>query len=137
MTLEIARVIIDFGAVVLIWMVQLVIYPSFVYYADKDLLKWHIPYTQRVTFIVAPIMFSQTGIIAYQTFTEFNYLNLLSAVICGSLWLLTFFEAVPLHHKIDMNQEVQATSQNLIRINKKRTALWTILFIVSLTQIIL
>ena len=91
MTLEIASLTIDFGAVVLIWMVQLIIYPSFVYYADKDLLKWHIPYTQRVTFIVAPIMFSQTGIIAYQTFTEFNYLNLLSAVICGSLWLLTFF----------------------------------------------
>ena len=136
MNIEIARVIVDFGAVVLIWMVQLIVYPSFLYFSDKDLVKWHIPYTKRVTFIVAPIMFAQTGIIAFQIFTESTWLHLVSSVICASLWLLTFFEAVPLHHKIDLNQDLNSTSKKLVEINKKRTALWTVLFIISLFQII-
>ena len=136
MNIEIARVIVDFGAVVLIWMIQLIVYPSFLYFSDKDLIKWHIHYRQLVTFIVAPIMFAQTGIIAFQILTEFNWLHLLSSIICGLLWLLTFFEAVPLHHKIDKNEELKSNCKKLVQINKKRTALWTVLFITSIFQII-
>ncbi|MFT6165867.1 MAG: hypothetical protein ACJASF_000550 [Vicingaceae bacterium] len=136
MKIEIARVLVDFGAVVLIWMVQLIIYPSFLYFSDKDLMKWHVPYTKRVTFIVAPIMFIQSGIIAYQIFNKFNWLHLLSSIICGLLWLLTFFEAVPLHQKIDLGKEVKLAALMLVQINKKRTALWTVLFIISICQII-
>ena len=137
MMIDIARVIIDFGAVVLIWMVQLVVYPSFTYFQKKELMNWHLPYTQRVTFVVAPIMFIQTGIIAYQTWTSFNVLNGISALICLSLWLLTFLEAVPLHHQIDLGKEVELSAKKLVQINKKRTALWTVLFIISLGQLIL
>lgn len=136
MNIEIARLVVDFGAVVLIWMVQLIVYPSFLYFNDKELMKWHIPYTKRVTYIVAPIMFAQTGIIAYQILTQFNWLHLLSTIICGLLWLLTFFEAVPLHHKIDLGKEVKSSAKLLVQINKKRTALWTVLFIISICQII-
>jgi len=136
MNIEIARVLVDFGAVVLIWMVQLVVYPSFLYFSDKELMKWHIPYTRNVTFIVAPLMFSQTGIITYQIFNEFNWIHLVSAIICAVLWLLTFFEAVPLHHKIGLNTDLESTSKKLIQINKKRTALWTIIFIISVCQLI-
>ncbi len=117
-------------------MVQLIVYPSFLYFSDQDLIKWHIPYTQRATFIAAPIMFAQTGIIAFQALTEFNWLHLLSSVICGLLWFLTFSKAVPLHHKIDQKSELKSISKKLVQINKKRTALWTVLFIISLLQII-
>jgi hypothetical protein len=133
---EIARAIVDFGAVVLIWMVQLIVYPSFLYFSDKDLVKWHMPYTQRVTFIVAPIMFAQTGIIAYQVFTQYHWIHLVSALILSALWALTFFEAVPLHHKIDIQKDIKSSSKKLVQINKKRTALWTVLFIISVYQLI-
>lgn len=135
MNIEIARAIVDFGAVVLIWMVQLIVYPSFLYFSNQELKKWHVPYTQKVTFIVAPIMFAQTGIIAYQNWVELTSSNIFSAVICATLWLLTFFEAVPLHAKIDHGDHLQETCKKLIRINKKRTALWTVLFFISIYQI--
>ncbi len=136
MNIEIARAIIDFGAVVLIWMVQLVVYPSFVYFAEEDLRKWHLVYTKHVSYIVAPIMFLQTGIIAFQFFLAFTWLNALSAIICLLLWGLTFFEAVPLHHKIDFEEKNKEAGEALVRINKKRTALWTVLFIISIYQLL-
>ena len=123
MKIEIARVLVDFGAVVLIWLVQLIVYPSFLYFNDKELMKWHILYTRRVTYLVAPIMCTQTGIIAYQILTDSNWLHVLSASICVLLWLLTFFETVPLHHKIDLGKEVKSSALMLVQINKKKNCL--------------
>lgn len=137
MTIDIARVIIDFGAVVLIWMVQLVVYPSFTYFQKKELMDWHLLYTNRITYIVAPIMFIQSGVITYQSWIHFSILNGISVLICLSLWLFTFLEAVPLHHQIDLGNEVERSAKKLVQINKKRAALWTILFIISLGQLAL
>ena len=130
--IELFRVIVDFGLVVLIWMVQLIVYPSFLFYQQTDLAKWHSIYTGKITLIVAPLMFAQTGLIAYQNWSNFSLFSLSSALLCATLWLLTFFEAVPLHQKIDQAVDVEETCKKLVHINKKRTALWTILFLFSL-----
>ncbi len=136
MTLEILRAVVDFGAVILIWLVQLVIYPSFLYFAPEDLKRWHIAYTQRITFVVAPIMFAQTGIIAYQAVQSLNILSIISLLICISLWLLTFFQAVPLHQALDAEEDgVEDTCLKLVRINKKRTFLWSLLSFISIYQL--
>ncbi|MFT7429007.1 MAG: hypothetical protein ACI9IZ_001504, partial [Nonlabens sp.] len=39
--LDLLQLLVDFGLVVLIWIVQLIIYPSFLYYGSKTLNKWH------------------------------------------------------------------------------------------------
>lgn len=132
MDLITARLIIDFGAVVLIWMVQLVVYPSFLYYTETNLKKWHQIYTKQITFVVAPLMFAQTGVIAAQFINNLNWYSVTSALVCASLWLLTFFEAVPLHAQIDKKSNLNKIAKKLVRINKKRTALWTVLFILSI-----
>lgn len=59
MNIDLVRLLLDFGLVVLIWIVQLVIYPSLCYYQDKDLAKWHKIYTQRIGVIVGPLMIAQ------------------------------------------------------------------------------
>mgnify|MGYP001593977524 FL=1 len=132
--IELFRVVVDFGLVILIWMVQLIIYPSFIFYQQNDLAKWHSVYTGKITILVAPLMFAQTGLIGYQVLNELSVFIVSSAVICATLWLLTFFEAVPLHQKIDEQVDVKSTCEKLVQINKKRTALWTILFFISLAD---
>jgi hypothetical protein len=53
------RQLIDFGLVVLLWLVQWIIYPSFLQVAPERLVKWHAQYTQRMGYIVMPLMFGQ------------------------------------------------------------------------------
>lgn len=132
--IELFRVVVDFGLVILIWMVQLIVYPSFLFYQQTDLAKWHSIYTGKITLIVAPLMFAQTGLIAYQNLSNFSLFSLNSALLCAALWLLTFFEAVPLHQKIDKQFDLKNTCEKLVQINKKRTAMWTILFFISLAD---
>ncbi|WP_299211793.1 hypothetical protein [uncultured Dokdonia sp.] len=132
MTLDILRLMIDAGFMVLIWAVQLVIYPSFSYYSTTNLYTWHKSYTKRVTFIVLPLMFSQLILGVIQLWMSQNWYTLVSMGIIMTLWLLTFLVFVPLHQSIDTKKSVARVCEKLVVGNWMRTVLWTLLFIASL-----
>ena len=46
--------LVDFGMCVVLWLVQLVIYPSFLRVDSNDFLAWHKAYTSRVSFVILP-----------------------------------------------------------------------------------
>jgi DMSO reductase anchor subunit len=134
MSLDLARLLIDFGFVVLIWSVQLVIYPSLGYYSKENLYSWHRSYTTRVTFIVLPLMFSQLIIVALQLWKTQNWFTMISASVIIILWLLTFIIFVPLHQSIDKNVPVENVCNSLVNKNWMRTVLWSFLFIISIVH---
>lgn len=132
MTLDLARLIIDAGFVVLIWAVQLVIYPSFGYYSRTDLHFWHKSYTTRVTFIVLPLMISQLILGIVQLCQSQNWYTITSIIIIASLWFITFLVFVPLHRTIDANKPIENVCSILVLKNWIRTILWTLLFTITL-----
>lgn len=131
MTLETLRLIIDASLVILIWAVQLVIYPGFGYYSKGNLAIWHKSYTKRVTFIVLPLMMGQLILGVIQLWMLQNWYTLLSMMMIIALWLLTFLVFVPLHQSIDADQPIENVCEKLVTKNWVRTLLWTLLFIVS------
>lgn len=130
----IKTLIVDFGLVVLIWMTQLVVYPSFTYYSESSLADWHVKYTSAITFIVMPLMLAQVAFHAYDLFYDFSWLGLLGIVLIALAWSNTFFYAVPLHKNISEGNEILKSAHELVRINWYRTILWSGVFLVSLIQ---
>jgi hypothetical protein len=129
--------LIDAGLMVLIWLVQLVIYPSFTYYQPKDLLKWHQKYTTRLAFVVIPLMFSQLILAIVAVFYQLNTVSSCSLGIVMVLWVFTFTSFAPLHHKISEGNTNQSLLQLLIRRNWIRTFLWSFLFVFHLIAYII
>ena len=123
--------IVDFGLVVLIWMVQLIVYPSFQYYDKASMIRWHVPYTQNITYIVLPLMLGQLLLHGAGVFTDFHWVRLLAFVLVIGTWVITFLYAVPLHGKIGQGIELSQSIASLIRINWVRTVLWTLIFVLS------
>jgi len=126
--------LIDFGLLVLIWMVQLLIYPSFLYFQSSDLLKWHHAYTPRITFIVLPMMLFQLLAHSWNVYASFSIVNVLLCVIVFATWLVTFLISVPLHHKIASNVAMKDACKLLIKTNWIRTVLWSFVFILHLLE---
>ena len=126
--------IIDFGLVVLIWIVQLVIYPSFQFYANDDLIRWHGKYTSSITWIVAPLMLGQIVTHGFDTFQNPGPIKIASLVLVLGTWFTTFLIFVPLHNKIDMKIDLPQTIHNLISYNWIRTIMWTLIFLISLSS---
>ncbi|MEM1002044.1 MAG: hypothetical protein AAGH46_05300 [Bacteroidota bacterium] len=134
MSLDLFRLLIDFGFVILIWAVQLVIYPSFKYYSQENLVNWHQSYTKRVTVIVLPLMIIQLTIAVIQIINIMNLYTILSMILISILWFITFLVFVPLHQKIDSGEAELQTSIKLVRYNWIRTVLWSMVFVISLFQ---
>lgn len=109
----------------LIWTVQLVHYPAFLFVDAlkfQDFAKLH---TRNISLMVAPLMGIEllTGIALLPGLHwTFGLANLLGI---GSLWLVTFFVSVPLHKGLGAGKD-ESTILKLIRTNWIRTIVWTL-----------
>ena len=132
MSIAILRLLFDFGLLVLIWIVQRIVYPSFLHYDTTNLINWHREYTSRFTFIVMPLMLGQLGISIYQLIMKIDLYSILSLIIILLIWAATFLQFVPIHAKIAKGKVSQKMLNSLVKKNWIRTFLWTALFLYSM-----
>jgi hypothetical protein len=129
---EFLRSMVDFGLVVLIWLVQIIIYPAFEFTKSNAFHKWHKKYMMLITFVVAPLMFIQLGLIGYQLATNLSVLTTLSITLTALIWLHTFGKAVPLHNQLNTAGNDEFIVRKLVKVNWVRTFLWTAVWILGL-----
>lgn len=126
------QTLVDFGMCLLLWLVQLVIYPSFLRIEASQLKAWHKAYTFRVSFVIMPLMVAQLALATWTVTTGASIWEWIAFVLVTVCWGLTFFVSVPLHRKIDEGDVSIETRQKLIQTNWPRTILWSQVFILSL-----
>ena len=129
--------LISFGLVVLIWLVQLIIYPNFQYLSDIKRIQWHKVYTPRITAVVAPLMILQFLLSAILLFYTISFFTISSILLILLNWLITFVYFVPLHVKLNQNKVNYKSLQGLVTVNWYRTALWSLIFLIALINQIL
>jgi len=131
------QLLVDFGLMVLIWIVQLIIYPSFKHYQKQNLVSWHHIYSSRITVIVLPLMAVQFMMSLYALYFNFSWVSSLIMLLVLILWSTTFLQAVPLHYKITSGHFVGNTITKLIRVNWLRTVLWTLVFGINFVNMLI
>lgn len=132
MKIEIIRLLFDTGLFVLIWMIQLVVYPSFLYYKQENLVAWHKKYTSGLSLVVIPLMFGQLILAIYQTVQIPDVLSILNLTLVVAVWISTFTQFVPIHNAITKGKSTPQRLQQLVNRNWLRTVVWTFLFCWSL-----
>lgn len=135
MNLETIRLMTDFGLLVLIWIVQLIIYPGFAFIEFPRFDAWHKRYMVLITYVVAPLMFLQAGLVGFQIITRGNWSNWISLVLVSAVWLLTFLTAVPIHNKLGQKEGHFDRIGKLVKVNWYRTLIWSLLWVISLLDI--
>ena len=129
MTLIEANRLVAFGLVVLIWLVQVIIYPAFAEIAPDRFAPWHAGYTRAVTWIVAPLMLAQVALLARLAFVRPRPGVLLAAGMVAVAWVTTFALAVPAHDMLQASGLDRAVVARLVATNWIRTAAWTLAFL--------
>uniref|UniRef100_UPI004049A689 hypothetical protein n=1 Tax=Fulvivirga sp. TaxID=1931237 RepID=UPI004049A689 len=111
----------------LIWLVQLVHYPSFLYSTAESFPSYHQFHTRAISVIVAPSMGLEllTSLVYLAIVQKIEPLYWLSILFLGLVWMVTFFVAVPLHNSLAGNFDA-VQIQKLININWWRTAGWSL-----------
>lgn len=132
MDLNLFRILIDGGLVVLIWIVQLVIYPGFCYYSEAEIKRWHRRYSVRISIIVLPLMVCQLALYAFHASIHPGGVSIGMLLLVLVMWLITFLCAVPLHRAIEQVSDSSKQRRQLVQVNWYRTAGWTLLFMINL-----
>jgi len=110
----------------LIWIVQLVHYPSFSF-VDKSLYRdFQYFHMQRITYIVAPVMVIEllsASVILYKYYM--NWYFSLSILVLALIWVNTALLNIPVHNKLLANKDEMLINK-LVLYNWPRTILWSL-----------
>lgn len=104
-----------------VWLVQILIYPSFNLAKNKEHHQFHMTAISKV---VLPIMLLELGAIIYFYFTTNSSIILLVLILLILIWLSTFMLQVPHHRAVQSNPSTGSIAK-LVSFNWIRTCLWT------------
>ena len=104
-----------------------VTYPSFKLIKSSLFSEFHKSYTNKMLFIVAPLMIleliSSLFLVIFDVSDNNTEIGLLISLLL--IWFLTFFIIVPIHNKLTVNYN-KDLNQKLIKYNGLRTIFWII-----------
>ena len=133
MSLIEANRIVAFGLVVLIWLVQLVIYPAFAEIAADGFTAWHGRYTRAITPIVAPLMLAQVTLAVALLARRRDPATIAYALLVASTWIATGLVAVPIHNALATGRD-PARIRRLTMTNWFRTLALSLAFLALLVR---
>ena len=112
-----------------IWLVQLLVYPSMANAGADGYAAYHNLHTSRITPVVAPAMIAELLTAIYLVFapveriaSSYFWIGLILVLI---IWASTFFVQVPLHEKLArvFDSDIQ---KRLVLTNWLRTIAWSL-----------
>ena len=115
-----------------IWVIQLLHYPSFHFINDQNYIEFQQFHMQRISFIVVPVMLIEVAsalLLAY-FFGSSLTIILLALVLC--IWGITFIFFTNMHNKLTDGYD-HSIVDKLVKINWSRTALWSLRLIILLS----
>ena len=117
-----------------IWVIQLVHYPSFHFIELNQYTTFQRFHMSRISYVVIPAMLTElfTLILIIISMDQIDTLVLASAILLIFIWLITavFFSGV--HQKLTLGYD-QTVVDKLVKLNWGRTLLWTLrLLLVSI-----
>ena len=114
------------GLLVLIWLVQVIIYPGMHNWVTSEFSEIHRVYTRKITFIVTPLMLGQALCALLMTIRAPDVLLVLQLILIAFVWGVTAFISVPLHRRLSGGHDNRVIDR-LIKTNWLRTMGWSLI----------
>ena len=110
----------------LIWTIQVVHYPLFAQVGREAFPAYHRRHSQRITWVVAPLMFAElltAGLLLFTGYRDACFLVSLPLLVFN--WVSTGLIQIPLHTKLGAGFTPEIHSR-LVATNWWRTSAWTL-----------
>ena len=115
-----------------IWVIQLVHYPSFKYVKDSDYIIFQKYHMSNISYIVFPSMFTEliTSLLIFFS-GEKSFLFMLSMICLSLIWVITGVLFTKFHSTLQKGKDLKMI-EKMIKANWIRTLLWTMRLIMIL-----
>jgi hypothetical protein len=117
---------VSWGLTILIWLVQLIIYPGFHRVPPEDFVLYHRWYALRISVVVMPLMlFELVFLLGWWLGGADGSSAYTATLAVGIVWLSTFGLQVPIHKRLQAGKR-DALIRRLVATNWIRTAAWSL-----------
>ena len=124
--LQTFNIAISWALLILIWLVQIIIYPGFRQIPAADFVNYHRWYVIRISAVVLPLMLCEAIImVGWLLFEGYSYFSVVSGLLIVIIWLSTFLLQVPVHNQLQSGKD-DAGIRRLVLTNWIRTIAWSI-----------
>lgn len=131
-----AELIITSILVGLIWVIQVLTYPSFEFVGVDNYTDYHRFHVAAITPLVAPLMIFEFIFSSYNlyllNYPKFWSIFLILLIII--IWIATAFFSVPIHNQLVLSKDIFLIKK-LVFSNWIRTSLWTLRLFVLIYMI--
>ncbi len=97
---------ISWGLFLIIWLVQIIIYPGLSRIPSKGFVNYHRWYVKRISAIVLPMMICEVIItIRWLMLDHYSFYSSASALLVVIIWLSTFVLQLPIHKHLQFGKD--------------------------------
>ena len=115
-----------------IWVIQLLHYPSFHFINDQKYIEFQHFHMQRISIIVIPAMLLELASALFLAYFFGSSLTFILLAIVLGIWAITLIFFTNMHQKLTKGYDPSIVYR-LIKINWSRTALWSLRLIILLS----
>lgn len=116
---------VNFGLLVLIWLVQIIIYPGMHGWDKSAFIELHRGYSLRISLIVGPLILTQALLGLRQLIKTPDLISTAQILLIVSVLAVTALVSVPLHYRLSSGYRTRDVDK-LIQTNWLRTAGWSL-----------
>ena len=116
---------ISWGLLVLIWLVQVIVYPAFHRIPAAGFVEFHRWYVSRITAVVLPLMVVEAMLTIWWLWDSAAAAAFIAALLVGGIWLSTFMLQVPIHNRLKSGKQ-DMLIRRLVASNWIRTIAWSL-----------
>jgi hypothetical protein len=124
--IHIFNVAVSCGLLILIWLVQMIIYPGLARIPSNDFVNYHAWYVTRITMVVLPLMICEIIIATACFFLQDNlFYPIVAFGLVVLVWFSTFAFQVPIHKCLQAGKD-KIKIRRLLATNWIRTVAWSL-----------
>jgi len=123
--LSYVNLILSVSLCTLIWIIQILHYPSFKFYSETTFNEAMSFHQRRISYITLPLMLTELMVVLAMVINRPETHNFLLLGIVLLIWISTFLFQVPIHNKLLFNKNNSLITR-LVMTNWLRTILWSI-----------
>ena len=129
------QIAVSWALFVLIWLVQLIIYPGFIRIPAQYFIDYHRWYAKRIAMIVGPLMLAEVFLLIgwWWAGIDHSAAYVATLIVC-IIWLSTFRIQVPIHNRLQNGKDKDLIRQ-LVVTNWIRTSAWSFKTLVVMTAL--
>ena len=121
-----ANLSVSWGLLILIWLVQLIIYPGFHRISPEEFVAYHRWYVIRISSVVLPLMLAELILTVWWVLSDnYSAVSVSAGVLILIVWLSTFLLQVPIHNQLKTGKE-EVLIRRLVTTNWIRTVAWNL-----------